>query len=90
VPGAGESRAALARIHKTGARAFRALGAEGLSRVDLFVTPDEEVYVNELNTMPGFTHLSMYPALWEATGVPYADLIAELVDLALTRPTGLR
>ena len=82
--------ALLARIHKTGARAFRALGAEGLSRVDLFVTPDEEVYVNELNTMPGFTHLSMYPALWEATGVPYADLIAELVDLALTRPTGLR
>lgn len=82
--------ALLSRIQKTGARAFRAMGAEGLSRVDLFVTADEEVFVNELNTMPGFTHLSMYPALWEATGLSYADLIAELVDLALSRPTGLR
>lgn len=80
----------LARIQKTGARTFRAMGAEGLSRVDLFVTPDEEVYVNELNTMPGFTHLSMYPALWQATGMSYPELIAELIELALTRPTGLR
>ena len=66
------------------------MGAEGLSRVDLFVTPDEEIFVNELNTMPGFTHLSMYPALWQASGLSYPDLIAELIDLALTRPMGLR
>ena len=80
----------LARVQKTAARTFRAMGAEGLARVDMFVTPDEEVYVNELNTMPGFTHLSMYPALWEASGIAYADLIAELVQLALDRPVGLR
>ncbi|MFT3875061.1 MAG: D-alanine--D-alanine ligase family protein [Propioniciclava sp.] len=80
----------LARVQKTAARTFRAMGAEGLARIDMFVTPDEEVYVNELNTMPGFTHLSMYPALWEASGLAYADLIAELVELALDRPVGLR
>lgn len=80
----------LARVQKVAARTFRAIGAEGLARVDLFVTPDEEVYVNELNTMPGFTHLSMYPVLWEASGVAYPDLIAELIRLALERPVGLR
>ncbi|QIK73372.1 D-alanine--D-alanine ligase [Propioniciclava coleopterorum] len=84
------SDALLARVQKTGARTFRAMGAEGLSRVDLFVTPDEEIYVNELNTMPGFTHLSMYPMLWDASGLRYPDLIAELIELALTRPMGLR
>lgn len=84
------SGALLARVQRLGARTFRAMGAEGLARVDLFVTPDEEIYVNELNTMPGFTHLSMYPQLWAETGVPYPDLIAELVRLALERPTGLR
>lgn len=84
------SEALLARVQKTGARTFRAMGAEGLSRVDLFVTVDEEIFVNELNTMPGFTHLSMYPALWQASGVSYPDLIAALIDLALERPMGLR
>ena len=80
----------LARLQRLGAKTFRALGAEGLSRVDMFVTPDEDVFVNELNTMPGFTYISMYPQLWEATGLSYADLIAELIRLALERPTGLR
>lgn len=80
----------LARLQRIGAHTFRAMGAEGLARVDLFVTPDEDVFVNELNTMPGFTYISMYPQLWEATGLSYADLIAELIRLALERPTGLR
>jgi D-alanine-D-alanine ligase len=80
----------LARLQRLGARTFRAMGAEGLSRVDMFVTPDEEIFVNELNTMPGFTYISMYPQLFEASGLSYADLIAELVRLALERPTGLR
>lgn len=84
------SDALLARLRKIGAKTFRAVGAEGLSRIDLFVTADEEIYVNELNTMPGFTHLSMYPALWQASGLHYPDLIAELIELALTRPPGLR
>ena len=80
----------LARLQRIGARTFRATGAEGLARVDMFVTPDEEIFVNELNTMPGFTYISMYPQLFEASGLSYADLIAELVRLALERPTGLR
>ncbi|MFP5415729.1 MAG: D-alanine--D-alanine ligase family protein [Actinomycetes bacterium] len=80
----------LTRVQKVGARTFRAMGAEGLARVDLFVTADDEIFVNELNTMPGFTHLSMYPLLWEASGLSYPDLIAELVRLALERPVGLR
>lgn len=80
----------LSRVQKIAARTFRATGAEGLARVDLFVTPDEEVFVNELNTMPGFTYLSMYPSLWEVSGLSYPDLIAELIGLALARPVGLR
>ena len=80
----------LARLQRIGARTFRAMGAEGLSRVDMFVTADEEILVNELNTMPGFTYISMYPQLFEASGLSYADLIAELVRLALERPMGLR
>lgn len=80
----------LARVQQIAASAFSAMDAEGLARVDLFVTPDESIYVNELNTMPGFTRLSMYPSLWAATGLPYPDLIAELVQLALDRPLGLR
>lgn len=80
----------LARVQKIAARTFLAMGAEGLARVDLFVTPDEEVFVNEINTMPGFTRFSMYPGLWEATGLSYPDLIAELIELARHRATGLR
>lgn len=66
------------------------MDAEGLARVDLFVLPGGEIYVNELNTMPGFTRLSMYPSLWAESGLSYADLIAELIQLALDRPVGLR
>ncbi len=64
-------------------RTFEAVGAEGLSRVDVFVTPDEQVVVNEINTMPGFTPFSMYPRMWEKSGLSYPDLIDELVALAL-------
>ena len=71
-------------------QAFEAIGAEGLSRVDVFVTPEWDVVVNEINTMPGFTSISMYSAMWEASGLAYADLIDELIQLALERPTGLR
>ena len=71
-------------------RAFVALGVEGLARVDTFVLPDGTVILNELNTMPGFTATSMYPKLFEAAGVPYAELVTTLLDLALARPLGLR
>lgn len=78
------------RVRELAVRAFEAIGAEGLSRVDVFVTPDGEVVVNEINTMPGFTPISMYPQMWEASGLPYAELLDELIQLALERPTGLR
>ena len=66
------------------------ISAEGLSRVDVFVTPDGEVLLNEINTMPGFTPISMYSKMWEASGLPYTELVDELIQLALERPTGLR
>ena len=71
-------------------RTFEAVGAEGLSRVDVFVTTDGQVIVNEINTMPGFTPFSMYPRMWEKSGITYPELIDELIQLALQRPTGLR
>jgi D-alanine-D-alanine ligase len=78
------------RVRELAVRSFEAIGAEGLSRVDVFVRPDGEVVVNEINTMPGFTPISMYPQMWEASGLSYAELIDELIQLALERPTGLR
>lgn len=77
-------------IRDVAVRTFEAVGAEGLSRVDVFVTPDERVLVNEINTMPGFTPFSMYPRMWERSGVTYPELVDELLTLALERPTGLR
>jgi D-alanine-D-alanine ligase len=78
------------RVRDLAVRAFEAIGAEGIARVDTFVTDDGQVVLNEINTMPGFTPISMYPKLWEASGLSYPDLIDELVQLALERPTGLR
>jgi D-alanine-D-alanine ligase len=80
----------IARVREQAAVAFDAVSAEGLSRVDFFYTPDGELVINEINTMPGFTPISMYPQMWAATGLPYQDLIDELIQLALERPTGLR
>src|SRR4051812_43189605 len=78
------------RIRELAVQAFEAVGAEGISRVDVFYTSDGDVVVNEINTMPGFTPISMYPKMWEATGLSYPELIDELIQLALERPTGLR
>ena len=72
-------------VQETAIRAFRALSGEGLARVDFFLTPDNKLYVNEVNTMPGFTSISMYPKLWEATGLGYSALLDELINLALAR-----
>ena len=79
-----------ARVRELAALAFDAVGAEGLSRVDFFYTPDGELIINEINTMPGFTPKSMYPQMWAASGLDYAELIDELIHLALNRKTGLR
>jgi D-alanine-D-alanine ligase len=71
-------------------RTFEAIGCEGLARVDVFVTHDGRVVVNEINTMPGFTPHSMFPRMWAASGVPYPELVERLITLALRRPVGLR
>lgn len=75
----------LALLQLTAKRAYRALGCEVLARVDMFLTPEGEVYVNEVNTLPGFTSISMYPKLWEAEGLSYPDLIEELIGFAIDR-----
>lgn len=66
-------------------KAFRAVDGSGLARVDMFLTPDSRIVVNEINTLPGFTSISMYPKLWEACGLPYDQLIQRLVQLAIER-----
>ncbi|MEV4391545.1 D-alanine--D-alanine ligase family protein [Nonomuraea sp. NPDC049607] len=71
-------------------RAFEALDCEGLSRVDFFYTPDGRLVFNEINTMPGFTSLSVAPQLWAASGVSYPALVDRLIQLALSRSAGLR
>lgn len=78
------------RVRELAAVAFDAVGAEGLSRVDFFYTPDGELVINEINTMPGFTPISMYPQMWAKSGLPYTELVDELITLALERRTGLR
>ena len=82
--------AETAAVREVAVRTFEAVGCEGLARVDVFVTPAGEVVVNEINTMPGFTPFSMYPRMWQASGVTYPELVDELIRLALSRPIGLR
>lgn len=77
-------------IREEAIKAFLALDGEGLSRADFFYTTDGEVVINEVNTMPGFTPISMYKTMWEKSGIEYKDLIDELIQLALSRPLGLR
>jgi D-alanine-D-alanine ligase len=77
---------ATARVRALALRAFMALDGAGLARVDFLMNgATGELFVNELNTMPGFTAISMYPKLWEASGISYPDLVDRLVDLALER-----
>ena len=75
----------IARVQQLAVEAFVASECESMARVDFFVRPDGEVVVNELNTIPGFTATSVYAKLFEASGIPYAELLDRLVDLALER-----
>jgi D-alanine-D-alanine ligase len=70
------------RVQQLAVAAFQALECAGMARVDFFVRPDGEVLVNEINTLPGFTRISMYPKMWEASGLPYAKLLDRLIELA--------
>ncbi|WP_404290876.1 D-alanine--D-alanine ligase family protein [Glutamicibacter arilaitensis] len=81
---------ATATIRELAVKAFDCIDAEGLSRVDFFYTPDGQWIVNEINTMPGFTPSSMYPQMWDKTGIGYSALIDELIALACERKIGLR
>ena len=72
-------------IQKTAVKAFKCIGAEGLSRVDFFLKPDNTIVLNEINTLPGFTSISMYPKLWAATGVPYQELLDQLIQYGIKR-----
>ena len=76
------TEAELAEMQRVAARAFEATGCAGLARVDFFYTGDAFV-LNEVNTMPGFTPISMFPACWIATGVSYPELITELIELGM-------
>ncbi len=79
-------RETTARVQELAMRAFKAVDAAGMARVDFLLDKDSgEVYLNELNTIPGFTKISMYPKLWEASGIPYAQLVDRLIELAMQR-----
>jgi D-alanine-D-alanine ligase len=73
-------------LRRTAVAAFRALGCEGMARVDfLMEEASGKLFVNEVNTIPGFTSISMYPKMWEHSGLPYPKLLDRLIELALER-----
>ena len=74
-----------AEVQQLAVRAFEACRGEAMARVDFFLRDDGVFVVNEVNTIPGFTPISMYPRLWEVSGVPYAELLDRLIDLAIAR-----
>jgi len=73
------------RIREMAVEAFRVAGCEGMARVDFFLQPDGTAIANEINTIPGFTSISMYPKLWEASGIPQPELLDRLIELAIAR-----
>jgi D-alanine-D-alanine ligase len=75
----------MEEVQRLAVAAFRAIKCAGMGRVDFFLMREERVWVNEVNTIPGFTSISMYPKLWEASGLPYRDLVRRLLDLAVER-----
>jgi D-alanine-D-alanine ligase len=85
IPAENLSAAQIDKIRETAIAAYKALGLEGLARVDVFLTDDGRVLINEPNTLPGFTAISMYPKLWDESGLTYSDLIEKLLHLAIDR-----
>lgn len=79
------SDSVIANMSDMAKRAFKIIDCSGLVRADFFVTAEDEIYINEINTMPGFTPVSMYPILWQNTNLSYSDLIEELISLAIER-----
>lgn len=81
------SQKTMSRIQAVAGRVYEVLGCKGLSRVDFFLTDDDVLYLNEVNTFPGFTNISMYPKLWKYEGVSYAEVIELLINDALEHGT---
>ncbi|MGW5779224.1 D-alanine--D-alanine ligase family protein [Streptomyces sp. NPDC003863] len=81
---------ATAEVQRLAVLAYEAVSCEGLVRADFFLTEDGDFVINEINTMPGFTPISMYPRMWQESGVSYPELVDRLIQAALTRSTGLR
>ena len=80
------SKSESKRVQELAVAAFRAVDCSGLARVDFLMDPkSRKIYLNEINTMPGFTSISMYPKLWAASGVPYPELIERLIKLGIDR-----
>ena len=75
----------VATMQSEAIKAFKILDCSGLVRADFFLTDDDEVIINEVNTLPGFTPSSMFPLLWQHTGVNYSELIDQLIELAIER-----
>jgi D-alanine-D-alanine ligase len=73
----------MQQAQATSIAAYQTLETRGMARVDMFLTASGRIYVNEINTIPGFTSISMYPKLWAASGISYTTLISRLIDLAL-------
>ena len=79
------SEATKKELKKTAIKTFSVLCCAGMARVDMFLTKDNKIFVNEINTIPGFTSISMYPKLWEASGLSFTDLISRLIELGIER-----
>jgi D-alanine-D-alanine ligase len=73
---------AMAQIRAYAVKAFEAIEGSSLSRVDFFLTDSGDIFINEVNTLPGFTNISMYPKMWEATGIEYKDLVERIIESA--------
>lgn len=73
------------KIRAIALQAYRALNCSGMSRVDVFLTEDNQVIINEINTLPGFTNISMYPKLWQQGGMTYQELISRLIELGIEK-----
>ena len=79
------SKKEITNIQQLAVKTFKVLSCEGFGRVDCFLKKNGQVYVNEINTIPGFTSISMYPKLWEASGLPLPKLLDKLIELAIGR-----
>jgi D-alanine-D-alanine ligase len=75
----------IATFQSLALKAYQVLRCSGMARVDFFLDCEHKIYINEINTIPGFTNISMYPKNWEASGLLYADLLDQLIQLALKR-----